>query len=61
MGKQCQIEARRLNESEYDDLILMSQFATSSSHGGVRKMPYAFTEQGIAWNRTDLRKLCLRK
>jgi len=36
----------QLNEKEY--LNLMSQIATSSSeHGGIRKMPYAFTEEGI--------------
>ena len=27
---------------------LMSQFAISSSHGGRRKLPLAFTEQGVA-------------
>lgn len=40
----------RLNKEEYENLI--SQFATSSSndntHGGRRKLPYVFTEQGIA-------------
>jgi flagellar capping protein FliD len=36
----------QLNEKEYHNL--MSQIATSSSeHGGIRKMPYAFTEEGI--------------
>ncbi|HHD78403.1 MAG TPA: ORF6N domain-containing protein [Epsilonproteobacteria bacterium] len=36
----------QLTEKEYHNLI--SQIATSSSsHGGVRKMPYAFTEEGI--------------
>ena len=36
----------QLTENEYKNL--MSQFATSSSeHGGVRKMPYVFTEEGI--------------
>jgi len=36
----------QLNEKEY--LNLISQIATSSSeHGGIRKMPYAFTEEGI--------------
>jgi len=35
----------KLSESEYD--ILRSQFATSS-WGGARKLPYAFTEQGVA-------------
>ena len=35
----------QLNEKEYHNL--MSQIATSSSeHGGIRKMPYAFTEEG---------------
>jgi hypothetical protein len=42
----------QLTEDEFK--ILKSQFATSSSEdgkagwGGVRKMPYAFTEQGVA-------------
>jgi hypothetical protein len=38
----------QLSKSEYDFLI--SQFVTSkkSGRGGVRKMPYAFTEQGVA-------------
>ncbi|MBL7663620.1 MAG: ORF6N domain-containing protein [Bacteriovoracaceae bacterium] len=27
---------------------LMSQFVTSSLHGGIRKRPYVFTENGIA-------------
>src|SRR3989344_1724403 len=37
----------QLNEDEYD--ILISQFATSSlKWGGRRKLPYAFTEQGVA-------------
>ncbi len=37
-----------LTKSEYDFLI--SQFVTSkkSGRGGVRKMPYVFTEQGVA-------------
>jgi len=57
------VEAKRLNEqvkrnSERfpeqfmfqltPDEILRSQIATSSSHGGRRYVPYAFTEQGIA-------------
>ena len=38
----------QLSKSEYDFLI--SQFVTSkkSGRGGVRKMPHAFTEQGVA-------------
>lgn len=35
----------QLNKKEFDNL--KSQFATSS-WGGTRKLPYAFTEQGIA-------------
>jgi hypothetical protein len=35
----------QLSREEFDNLI--SQFATSS-WGGTRKMPYAFTEQGLA-------------
>src|SRR4051812_13630077 len=34
----------RLNAKEAANL--MSQSVTSSSHGGRRKLPYAFTEQG---------------
>ena len=45
----------QLTTSEFKDLILMSQFATSSSHGGVRKMPYAFTEQGVSMLSSVLR------
>jgi len=38
----------QLSKSEYDFLI--SQFVTSkkSGSGGIRKMPHAFTEQGVA-------------
>ncbi len=37
----------QLNENEYN--ILISQIATSSSKwGGRRKLPYVFTEQGVA-------------
>lgn len=35
----------QLTEEELENLI--SQFVISS-HGGLRKMPYAFTEQGVA-------------
>ena len=45
----------QLTQEEYENL--MSQFATSSladvvgEHGGRGKMPFVFTEQGIAmWN-----------
>jgi len=36
----------RLTKDEFDNL--MSQFATSNNWGGRRKMPLAFTEQGVA-------------
>jgi hypothetical protein len=36
----------QLTEGEFK--ILISQFAISSSHGGRRKLPQVFTEQGVA-------------
>lgn len=36
----------RLNRKEYKNLI--SQSVTSREHGGRRKLPYVFTEQGVA-------------
>lgn len=38
--------AFQLTRAEWDDL--MCQIGTSSSHGGRRKLPYVFTEQGVA-------------
>ena len=43
----------KLTLDEFDNLI--SQFATSSLHGGRRKHPYAFTEQGVAMLSSVLR------
>lgn len=45
----------QLTESEYDNL--KSQVGTSSlnNYGGVRKMPYVFTEQGVAMLATILK------
>ena len=45
----------QLTKNEYDNL--KSQFGTSSlnAYGGVRKMPYAFTEQGVAMLATILK------
>ena len=45
----------KLTKEEYKNL--KSQFVTSSlkEHGGVRKMPYVFTEQGIAMLSSVLR------
>ncbi|MBU3661158.1 MAG: ORF6N domain-containing protein [Flavobacteriales bacterium] len=36
----------QLSKEEWDNLI--SQNATSSAHGGRRKIPFVFTEQGVA-------------
>jgi len=45
----------QLTKSEYE--ILKSQIGTSSlsTYGGVRKMPYVFTEQGVAMLSSVLR------
>jgi hypothetical protein len=43
----------RLNDEEFD--ILRSQFVTSSSWGGRRYAPYAFTEQGVTMLSSVLR------
>ncbi len=44
----------QLTKEEFENLI--SQFVISSSeHGGVRKMPYAFTEEGVYMLATVLR------
>ena len=45
----------QLSRVEYDNL--KSQFGTSSlnSYGGIRKMPYVFTEEGVAMLATILR------
>ncbi|MCC6765632.1 MAG: ORF6N domain-containing protein [Deltaproteobacteria bacterium] len=43
----------RLTKDEFDDL--RSQIVTSSSRGGRRYPPYAFTEQGVAMLSTVLR------
>ena len=43
--------------NEYEFANLKSQFGTSSwnNHGGIRKLPYAFTEQGVAMLASVLR------
>ena len=43
----------RLSKEEFNDL--RSQFGTSSSWGGRRYPPYAFTEQGVAMLSSVLR------
>jgi hypothetical protein len=45
--------AFQLTDDEVD--ALRSQIATSSSHGGRRYLPYAFTEQGVAMLSSVLR------
>ena len=44
----------QLTKEEFDELILMCKIYTSS-WGGTRKLPYAFTEQGIYMLMTVLR------
>jgi len=43
----------QLSRSEYNNL--KSQIVTSSQHGGRRRPPYAFTEQGVAMLSSVLR------
>ena len=45
----------QIDKNEYDNL--KSQFVTSSwsNYGGIRKLPYVFTEQGVAMLATVLR------
>ncbi len=44
----------QLTKHEWEDLSLMFQFGTSS-WGGTRKLPYVFTEQGVAMLSSVLR------
>jgi len=38
----------QLTKAEFEDLVLKSQIVTSNGRGGIRYMPYAFTEQGVS-------------
>lgn len=38
----------QLNEKEYNDLKFQIETSSSNNYGGVRKLPYVFTEQGVA-------------
>ncbi|MDR3013693.1 MAG: ORF6N domain-containing protein [Chitinispirillales bacterium] len=38
----------QLTKNEFDGLALKSQIVTSKGRDGIRKMPYAFTEQGVS-------------
>ena len=48
--------AKEKIEGKAGKVVLMSQNATSS-WGGTRKLPYAFTEQGIAMLSSVLKEL----
>ena len=45
----------QLTKDEYDYLKFQNGTSSFNSHGGVRKMPYVFTEQGVAMLATVLR------
>ena len=45
----------QLNENEYINLKSQIGTANLTEHGGVRKMPYVFTEQGVAMLATILK------
>jgi len=38
----------QLSKNEYESLISQSVISKKAGRGGIRKMPYAFTEQGVA-------------
>lgn len=45
----------QLTKNEYDNLKFQNGTSKSNSHGGVRKLPYVFTEQGVAMLASVLR------
>lgn len=45
----------QLTKNEYDNLKFQIETSRSNSHGGVRKLPYVFTEQGVAMLASVLR------
>lgn len=45
----------QLTKDEYDYLKFQNGTSSFNSHGGVRKLPYVFTEQGVAMLATVLR------
>ena len=45
----------QLTKNEYDNLKFQFETSRLSSHGGVRKLPYVFTEQGVAMLASVLR------
>lgn len=45
----------QLTKNEYDNLKFQIETSRLSSHGGIRKLPYVFTEQGVAMLASVLR------
>ena len=45
----------QLTESEYKNLKFQNETSSSNNYGGIRKMPYVFTEQGVYMLATILR------
>ena len=45
----------QLTTEEYNNLKFQFETSSSNNYGGVRKLPYAFTEQGVAMLATVLR------
>ena len=45
----------QLNKEEFENLKFQNGTSNINSHGGVRKLPYVFTEQGVAMLATVLK------
>ena len=45
----------QLTKEEYENLKFQNETSSISEHGGVRKIPYVFTEQGVAMLATVLK------
>lgn len=45
----------QLTETEYKNLKFQNETSSSNNYGGIRKMPYVFTEQGVYMLATILR------
>ena len=45
----------QLTKEEYDNLKFQNGTSRLSSHGGIRKLPYVFTEQGVSMLASVLR------
>lgn len=58
LNLKSQVETSSLNEygkKEYDNLKFQNGTSRLSSHSGIRKLPYVFTEQGVAMLASVLR------